>query len=89
MSSWSVQYAVLKLQYAADNLKKTQQPFFLAVGFRKPHTPWRFPAAYLQYYPSFKANTTDIALHNTLGKNVPPIAVSSFNFQPDPYVRDK
>lgn len=70
-----------KLQRASQALNSTGQPFFLAVGFRKPHTPWRFPAAYLQYY---ELNTTDTALHNVLDKSVPPIAVSSFDFQ-NPY----
>ena len=28
--------AILKLQYAASNLKKTQQKFFLNVGIKRP-----------------------------------------------------
>ena len=28
-----------------------EQPFLLAVGFKKPHLPWLFPANYLDLYP--------------------------------------
>ena len=45
--------AVAKLSIAAANLKQTGMPFFLAVGFRKPHTPWRFPAPYLSKCDAF------------------------------------
>ena len=40
--------AIAKLQKAASLWRATGQPFFLATGFRKPHTPWRFPAPFLQ-----------------------------------------
>ena len=38
----------VKLERASLELNSTGTPFFLATGFRKPHTPWRFPAPYLQ-----------------------------------------
>ena len=75
--------AVAKLQKAAAVWKATGQPFFLASGFRKPHTPWRFPAPFLDYYR--KDQTVDVALHGILDKSVPDIAISSFDFQ-DPYI---
>ncbi|KAG5893571.1 hypothetical protein JTB14_028338 [Gonioctena quinquepunctata] len=29
----------------------TEKPFFLAVGFHKPHIPFKFPIAYLDFHP--------------------------------------
>ena len=79
--------ALAKLQRAARNKNATGQPFFLAVGFRKPHTAWRFPAPYLDFYQNRSAGAgIDVAAHPVLDRSVPPIAISSFDFQPDPYV---
>ena len=36
-----------RLQYAAKN----KLPFFLGIGFHKPHLPWRFPEEFLHHYP--------------------------------------
>ena len=38
-----------KIQYARSH-KKDERPFFLAVGWIKPHLPWRFPERFLDYY---------------------------------------
>lgn len=79
--------ALMKLQKAAKKLKADGTPFFLASGFRKPHTPWRFPHAFLQYYN--KDQSIDVAAHGVLDQSVPDIAISSFDFQ-NPYtVMDK
>jgi hypothetical protein len=43
-----------------------------AVGFRKPHLPFRFPAPILKYLPP--QAETDVAAHPTLDASVPPIA---------------
>jgi len=40
--------AEAKLAFAAQRLAKTGQPFYLAVGLRKTHLSWRFPAPWLQ-----------------------------------------
>ncbi|CAH1772918.1 unnamed protein product, partial [Owenia fusiformis] len=47
------------------------KPFFLGVGFYKPHLPWVFPDRYLQYYPE-----EDIALPSNPypPENMPDIA---------------
>jgi iduronate 2-sulfatase len=33
------------------NASAGRQPFFLAVGFHKPHVPHKFPAPYLHFHP--------------------------------------
>ena len=76
--------ALMKLHKASSNFNSTGQRFFLAVGFRKPHTPWRFPYPYLQFYNNVSSSKVDVAEHPTLDPSVPPIAISSFDFQ-NPY----
>eukprot|EP00039_Didymoeca_costata_P029970 m.27309 g.27309 ORF g.27309 m.27309 type:complete len:560 (-) comp7884_c0_seq1:85-1764(-) len=53
--------ALLKLDYAVDNKKKTGQPFFLGMGVQKPHLDWRVPAGWLDFYPPL--DQTKIAKH--------------------------
>ena len=40
---------IAKLRFAAENWRASanQEPFFLAVGFRKPHLAFRFPKPFL------------------------------------------
>ncbi|XP_071095239.1 iduronate 2-sulfatase-like [Haliotis cracherodii] len=45
------EYAIQALKEVAPKAKSGEQPFFLAVGFRKPHVTWNFPARFLDYYP--------------------------------------
>ncbi len=42
--------AITKLKELAS--KGLNKPFFLAVGFFKPHTPVYFPEKFLKYYPN-------------------------------------
>ena len=37
--------------WAIGELRSTPEPFFLAVGFRKPHPPWYVPRAYYDRFP--------------------------------------
>jgi arylsulfatase A-like enzyme len=41
------------VQYGIDFLggKKVKQPFFLAIGLHKPHSPWNVPRKYYDQYP--------------------------------------
>ncbi|XP_065194417.1 ulvan-active sulfatase-like [Sycon ciliatum] len=51
------------------------KPFFIAVGFHKPHLPFIFPKNYLDYYP--EENIT-IAADPFPPKDMPPIAWSDW-----------
>lgn len=44
-------HAIGVLRDVASKAQTGKQPFFLAVGFRKPHMPWTFPDRFLKYYP--------------------------------------
>ena len=46
-----MQSAVQTLQQVADGVLKSKQPFFVAVGFQKPHLPFIFPDEFLERYP--------------------------------------
>ena len=74
---------VLKLQRAASNRAATGQPFFLAVGFRKPHLPFRHPSAYDALYPA--PADVPLAAHKTLDKSIPPVAFHTTGLAKDPY----
>ena len=56
--------------------KNQSKPFFIAVGFRKPHLPFQFPESYLDLYPedTIKAPSNPYA-----PVNMPPIAWSDFD----------
>jgi len=58
-------------------------PFFLAVGFRKPHLPHRHPSAYDALYPS--PDNITLAKYPVLDNSVPPIAFHQTSLAVDPY----
>ncbi|XP_046563742.1 iduronate 2-sulfatase-like [Haliotis rubra] len=45
------EYAIQAIKEVAPKGKSGEKPFFLAVGFRKPHITWNFPARFKEYYP--------------------------------------
>ena len=45
---------------ADKSYNATGRPFFHAVGFRKPHTPWRYPQAALCTTPSGGCKTSHL-----------------------------
>lgn len=76
--------ALQKLAAAAANRAATGQPFFLAVGFRKPHLPFRHPSAYDSLYPA--PDAIPLAKYKTLDASVPPIAFHETSLAANPYV---
>eukprot|EP00928_Gymnodinium_smaydae_P014135 TRINITY_DN15129_c0_g2_i1.p1 TRINITY_DN15129_c0_g2~~TRINITY_DN15129_c0_g2_i1.p1 ORF type:complete len:745 (+),score=46.39 TRINITY_DN15129_c0_g2_i1:63-2297(+) len=64
--------AITKLRLGSHVWKETGRPFFLAVGFRKPHLSFRFPAPYLKLYPEL--SNVKLAKHQVLDASIPAIA---------------
>ena len=58
--------ALDKLDELGPKFKNDNEPFFLAVGFHKPHLPFVFPESFLDYYPE-----ADIGLPDDDSKYVP------------------
>eukprot|EP00051_Salpingoeca_urceolata_P013734 m.173830 g.173830 ORF g.173830 m.173830 type:complete len:732 (-) comp17879_c0_seq2:80-2275(-) len=76
--------AILKLRLLAHNRRLTGQPFFLAVGFRKPHLAFRFPRPFLDLFPS--VDKIAVAAHPTQDESVPTIAHHDAPPQANPFV---
>ena len=64
--------ALERLEYAAQNKSR---PFFLGVGFHKPHLPFRSPTEFIGNYPP--AEDIPIATNKEFPKNAPTIAWNS------------
>ena len=56
-----------------DSISKKSQPFFLAVGFRKPHLPWVAPK---KYWDLYQTAAIDLAPNQFLPIGAPPYAVN-------------
>ncbi|KAK3606715.1 hypothetical protein CHS0354_005853 [Potamilus streckersoni] len=53
------------------SLETNGKPFFLAVGYHKPHIPLKYPKEYLALYP---LSNISLAKDNTYPVNLPPVA---------------
>lgn len=74
---------IAKMRGAAANLQATGQPFFLAVGFRKPHLPFRHPGPWNDEYPG--PGDIPLAEYRVLDASQPPIAFHQTSLAQDPY----
>ena len=69
-------HAVITLQEIKNNRTKGDDtPFFLAVGFHKPHLPFYAPSTYYDLYPP--ASEIPLAINQDAPQGLPPIAFSS------------
>ncbi|APZ95898.1 sulfatase-like hydrolase/transferase [Fuerstiella marisgermanici] len=59
-------------------LSKREDPFFLAVGFWKPHTPFNAPK---KYWDLYDRNDVPVPTHVTPPTNVPDIALTSARYK--------
>ena len=71
--------AVSKLTHAASKRRSDGTPFFVAVGFRKPHLAFRFPRPWLEKYPSVDKIAT--AKHPVMDPSMPPVAARNPDLQ--------
>ena len=69
-------HAITVLSHVTRRATHEHHPFFLAVGFHKPHLPFVFPASMLQHYPM-----SNISLSNNqyAPVNMPPIAWNGYH----------
>eukprot|EP00039_Didymoeca_costata_P023018 m.5766 g.5766 ORF g.5766 m.5766 type:complete len:657 (+) comp3394_c0_seq1:31-2001(+) len=67
-----MQNAVESVYILGNFSKSSGHPFFLGVGFHKPHIPWTIPTRFFQPLPSI--NDTILPLHERPPVGMPPIA---------------
>ena len=65
------------LEIQQNRSKGDNTPFFLAVGFHKPHLPFYAPAKYFDLYPP--ASEFKLAENMDAPEGMPPIAFSTWN----------
>jgi len=73
--------ALPKLRDAAAAYAMGGAPFYVAVGFRKPHLPFRYPKGYADKYPG----NVSTARWSVLDRTVPPIAYHQSSLWGNPY----
>ena len=61
--------------------KQKDRPFFLAVGFFRPHTPYVSPQSYFEKYPEEKMPVVQGTVYDQ--KGVPPAALQSYKKEQD------
>ena len=68
-------HAVNVLRQVAPAARSGQKPFFVAVGFHRPHLPFVFPESKLMYYPEESIRLPD---NEYAPANMPTVAWSSY-----------
>ena len=69
-------HAVDTLKRLAPAARSEERPFFVAVGFHRPHLPFLFPARFLKYYPETEVRLPD---NDYAPVGLPEIAWSDFD----------
>jgi iduronate 2-sulfatase len=68
-------HAVTVLQ----NVSKARQPFFVAVGFHRPHLPWVVPSKYMDLYPT---DSVKLADHNQIPAHYNSTGAQQWSWDP-------
>ena len=68
-------YITEKLREVAPKARSGEQPFFIAMGMKKPHLPWYFPKRYFDYYPN---DEVDLPYNPNSPTGLPDIAWHPF-----------
>ena len=68
-------HAVQVIKNVSAKALTGEQPFFVAVGFHKPHLPFIFPEEFLQYYPEDQIKTPD---NGYAPVNMPEVAWTAY-----------
>ena len=55
----TAEHAVQTLRRVAPAARSDEKPFFVAVGFHRPHLPFDFPESFLQHYPESSIRIPD------------------------------
>jgi iduronate 2-sulfatase len=66
---------------ALDQISRSEKPFFLAVGFWKPHTPFNAPK---KYWDLYDRASIPVPQHVTPPSNVPDIALTNSRYRGTP-----
>ncbi len=69
-----------------ERFKRNSQPFFLAVGFYRPHTPYVAPKQYFDMYPAERIDCPRSRRPIDRGRRPPRIAAHSTSRTPRPIV---
>ena len=67
-----------KIAAAAAHSRATGEPFFLEIGFKKPHLTWQVPRDYLELYYPRDSFTPSMPAATVLDASVPPLAWTPF-----------
>ena len=76
IDTMTADHAVETLKRLAPAARSAEQPFFVAVGFHRPHLPFFFPASFLKYYPEAEIRLPDNAYAPV---DLPEIAWANFD----------
>lgn len=68
-------HAIATLRNLAPAAKSGRKPFFIGVGFQRPHLPFVFPQSFMHHYPKSKIH---LPKSQHAPNNMPPVAWSSY-----------
>eukprot|EP00664_Eupelagonemidae_sp_cell27_P010406 gene10406-8738_t len=80
---WQDPNITARAQKYLEAASKSGEPFFLAVGFHKPHLPFQAPPEFFDLYP---LEDVDMPVHKTFPTDAPSIAFHDTGDSPSPWI---